>query len=153
MREVDNISSISYREHVELRSTLHALTNRDFICSQCQSKHSNRADHKEMLEKTKRIKGCTTPHTMPVHKISQGGVRVSYASCIGNYFSFSAMGWVNFYNSFEKGVMPFSGGYMDQPAKLIDVMNIIGSYKQDEMIRNAQAQKQAQRTRARGARG
>lgn len=147
MLEVEKISSLSYKEHVELRSTLHALTNRDFICSQCIGKFNSRADGKAMLEKVKRTKGCETPHSMAVHKIVQGGTRLNYNSCIGNFFSYSAMHWVGFYSSFEQGVMPFSGGYMDQPAKFIDVMNIVASHKQDEILRNAQAQKQAAKRR------
>lgn len=152
MYEVDKISSMSYREHIELRSTLHALTNRDFICSTCQSKHSNRPDAQAILDKSKKIKGCTQPLPVAIHKISQGQTRLNYSSCIGNFFSFSAMSWINFYNSFEQGVMPFGGGYMDQPSKFIDVMNIVGSYKQDEMIKSAKQQKNSAR-RARSARG
>lgn len=152
MREVDKISSMSYQEHIELRSTLHALTNREFICSTCQSKYSNRTDAQEMLAKVKRVKGCEIPHKVAVHRITQCGVRLNYASCIGNFFSFSAMNWISFYNSFENGVMPFSGGYMDQPSKFIDVMNVVGSYKQEEMLKSAKQQKQAA-TKPRGIRG
>ena len=152
MIEVDKLSSLSHKEHVELRSTLHALTNRDFICSQCQGKFVSRRDAEEMLAKTKRIKGCETPHKVAVHRIRQGDTKLNYSSCIGNFFSFSAMSWINFYNSFEQGVLPFQGGYMDQPSKFIDVMNIVSNYKQEEMVRSAQAQKQAMR-RSRGGRG
>ncbi len=151
MLEVDKISSMSHREHIELRSTLHALTNRKFVCSTCQSNYANRTDSAQMLAKTKQVNGCEVPHKVAVHRIVQGNTRLNYSSCIGNFFSYSAMGWINFYNSFEQGVMPFAGGYMDQPAKFIDVMNVVSGFKQDEMIRNAQAQKQANRKR--GPRG
>lgn len=143
---------MTMKEHIELRSTLHALSNRDFICSQCQSKYTNRQDATAMLEKVKRIKGCTKPHSAPVHQIRQGKISLAFRDCIGNYFSYSAMSWINFYNAFEKGAMPFPGGYMDQPSKLIDVMNLISNHKQDEMLKAAQAQKIAARTRGR-ARG
>lgn len=151
MQEVDKISSISYKEHIELRSTLHALTNRDFICSKCQSKHASRTDAEEMLAKTKRIKGCEVPHAVAIHKIRQGAVSINYKSCIGNFFSYSSMNWINFYNSFEQGVLPFEGGYMDQPSKFIDVMNIIANHKQEQIIDNAQKQKIA--SKRRGSRG
>lgn len=149
MNEVDRISSISHKEHVELRSTLHALTNRDFICSQCQAKYANSP---EQSEKYRRIKGCEKQLPMPVHKIRQGQIGLQYLSCIGNYFSYSSMTWINFYNSFEQGVLPFEGGYMDQPSKFIDVMNIVGNYKQEQMLVNAQKQKQAAKM-MRGKRG
>lgn len=147
MLEVEKISSLSYQEHVELRSTLHALTNREFICSVCQGKYASRTDAQAMLEKVKRTKGCEVPHPQPVHRIAQSGLKLNYSSCIGNFFSPSAMHWVGYYNAFEKGVMPFPGGYMDQPAKLIDVMSVIGNHKQEEMVKNAHAQKQAGKRR------
>lgn len=57
------------------------------------------------------------------------------------------MSWINFYNSFEQGVLPFEGGYMDQPSKFIDVMNIIANHKQEQILENAQKQRQAAKRR------
>lgn len=154
MHEVDKISSLRVSEHVELRSTLHALTNRDFICSTCQSRFKGRQDEAVQIEKWKKVKACEEMSPEPRHFVGQGQIRLKFRSCIGNYFSPSAMHWINLYNAFEGGTMPFQGGYMDQPSKVIDVMNIIGNHKHEEMLKAAKQQKQASRaTSMRAARG
>lgn len=134
---------------IELRSTLHALSNNDFICSICQGKYEARPDGKQMLEKVKRVKGCESITSNLRHFIIQGNTKLSYNTCIGNFVNDSSIYWINFYNHFEKGVMPFGGGYMDQPAKVIDVMSVVGSHKSDELSKASQKRKQSSRQNVR----
>lgn len=57
------------------------------------------------------------------------------------------------YRLFERGVLPFSGGVMDQPAKLIQVMAIIEGLdlkeKAEQQKRMAANAKRASRKRMR----
>ena len=54
---------------------------------------------------------------------------IKYNRCIGNFHSDAAVNWIQFHEQWKVGAMPFSGNYFDQPAKAIEVMNIINNYK------------------------
>ena len=49
--------------------------------------------------------------------------------------------------------MPFDGGYMDQPAKFIDVMGVVGSHKMEQIKDQANKQKMSSRNNVRNIRG
>ena len=114
---------------VHIKSTLHALYNKDFQCGYCLNKYNSRPDKDAMIERTKKTKGCETPFAVYVHKIVQPEFKISYKDCIGNYFSNAVVHWVIMHDHFERGVMPFNGGYFDQPNKAIEVLSTIGSQK------------------------
>lgn len=149
MIEVQRISSISFKELVELRSTLHALSYKEFVCSYCQGKYANRPDAEFMLEKIKKQKGCEVVGPDERHFIMQGETQLRYNTCIGNFVSDSSIYWIHSYNHFEAGTMPFSGGYMDQPAKIIDIMNVIGAHKNEQIQKQTQRRKQSSRNNVR----
>jgi hypothetical protein len=48
----------------------------------------------------------------------------------------------------DKGILPFDGGYMDQPAKIMEAFSVIRSFKQAK-LREETAKKQT-RVRAQG---
>jgi hypothetical protein len=100
-----------------------------------------------MTQKMRDIKACATVKSEPVQNIDK---EIFFSSCIGNYFDFSAMAMLNVHRHFEAGVMPYAGGLMDQPAKLIEVMGVISSHR---AAREAAAYEKQKREAARGARG
>ena len=149
MREIENISHLTISDTIELRSTLHAISNQDFICSNCLSKYKNRQDAVVMTEKHTKAKGCKEIRKESIFKIRQERMVLNYKTCPGNFFSYSAMSWVNMFNHFEKGVMGFPGSYVEQPNKFIDAMSVIQSHKNEQI----EIETERQKARNRSSRG
>lgn len=139
------ISTLSSQDDVYLTSTLHALSNQDFICSMCKVKYINRADGDRIGAKWRRIKGCESINTgpMPLHYIDKDSFRINYSTCIGNFFSPAVVAWVQAYRKFDKGIMPYAGGYMDQPNKALEILRVIDT--------DFQTRAQAERSKKRGS--
>jgi hypothetical protein len=56
---------------------------------------------------------------------------VIYKSCVGNYNS--NIGFLTeAFSKYEKGMLPFKGTLSDQPAKLIEIFNIIEQRRMDK---------------------
>ena len=127
-----------------MKATLHAIDNRDFICSECIQKNSGR--NEQMLQKIREQKGCFGVKSSPIHNINK---EIFFSSCIGNYFNQAAVSWLSIHEFFDKGQMPFAGSLLDQPAKIIDVMSLIKSHK----IEQAEKRQKQEALKASGRRG
>jgi len=108
---------------VLLKSTLHNVDNRKYICNLCQGKFDGRADKELLLSKVKRIEGCTDTRPI-IYAFSD----LSYSLCPGNFTSGSAVWILGLYREFQKGVLPFPGSLVDQPAKIMECFGIIDEY-------------------------
>lgn len=105
-----------------------------------------------MTAKLRNTKACETTGDY-IHLIRDESVTIRFGTCIGNFFSPSVMHWIEAFDSFEKGTMPFTGNLMEQPSKLLDVMRIIRGHKlrQQEIDHKKQTSKSKQSLR--GLRG
>lgn len=54
-----------------------------------------------------------------------GMPKVNYYKCPTNFASFYVRELVNQFDQFSRGVLPYSGGYDEQPAKFVEAMQII----------------------------
>ena len=126
-----------------LKSTLHALYNKRYQCSACLQSCPGQPDR---LKKIRALNYCEEIGPEYRHMIRDENSTIHFSTCIGNFFSPGVMHWVEVYDMYDKGVMPFSGNLMDQPSKLIDTMRIIRSYKlrQQEIEHKKAMQKQKQ---------
>lgn len=78
-----------------------------------------------MIMKMRKIKGCFDEYPAVKYKVEN----VNYKTCIGNFFDKTVVDLYEAFNNYERGVMPFSGSYMDQPAKIVEVFGVIGGMK------------------------
>jgi len=117
-------------EWAKLKSTLIALHNNRFLCDHCLTLYPARP---KLLEKERRVKGCWDIYSDPIHKFDG----IAYKTCPGNYYDNMVCSWVEAADSFDKGVMPFPGSYFDQPAKAIEVLRIIKTYKTNYQLERA----------------
>jgi len=136
-------------DYVGLKSTLHAIDNPRFQCSKCIKQFSGRRDEKEMLLRDKQGKACDFIANETRHHINY---ELKFKRCIGNFFDYGAVHMLTLYNKYEKGMLPFNGCLSDQPNKIIEVFNIIESYKSERMIQEQNKQKQRSRM-AQGSHG
>lgn len=136
--QVQAISELTLKEWVEIRATLHAIENEKFNCRKCVAKYQGRADGDTMLAKVQKLQGCKEMLPQPTHKI---GEEMSFRSCIGNFTKPQVHALLEAFNRFEQGVLPYAGGLMDQPAKIMAVFDVISAAKAK---RQADAQKKAE---------
>jgi hypothetical protein len=131
-----SLSSLNEGEYVVLLSTLKSIYDKRFSCSTCLSQ-----PRKELLEKTQSIMACKALSPTPRHLLQYGSLDISYRRCIGNFTSASAVQWIQAQSAFDKGSLPFPGGYMDQPAKALEILSVIGGYKTEQEIKAAEARR------------
>lgn len=125
-------------EWARLKSTLIALHNTRFLCSQCLT--GNKGNPK-LLEKERRIKGCWHTYGEPVHMIDG----IKYSTCPGNYYDENCANLIEASEIFDKGVMLYPGAYMEQPAKAIETLRIIRTYKVNYQLERAKQKAASQR--------
>lgn len=134
---LQDLSYLTNKEWVAIKATMHALDDRRFFCDECMSKYSSRRDGAEMLEKSRISKGCYAKGESYIHNIDG---EIFFKKCIGNYYSTKIASLINMNELFQKGVMPMRGALFDQPAKLIEALNVIESIKRESIIKAQQAQ-------------
>lgn len=120
MKQVEDISSVTISDYVRIRTAFYTLENSEFNCGECLHKYRTRPQQFE-------IKGCRDVKATPIHHIDH---EIIFRTCIGNLASQTVGYWFRAADAFDKGVMPFSGSYFDQPNKAIEVIDLIRSLKQ-----------------------
>lgn len=106
------------------------IHNSEFHCHKCKLRTSQEARDKR--------KACSKLSDKEIFQIDS---KVFYRLCPANYWNASSQELIGIYGKFEKGLLPFKGGIMDQPAKFIEVMDLVESFTlkhQEEMTRKAQ---------------
>lgn len=101
-----------------------------------------------MLAKVRENQACFGAKPEPVHTIGDGAMR--FARCIGNYTSQSIYGVLAAYERYRStGVLPYPGGLLDQPNKVLEAFDEIGAHDAEQA--EAQQKKMEAVKRARGA--
>lgn len=50
---------------------------------------------------------------------------ILYRNCIGNHYYGQWASIINYYPKWDRGILPFDGGYMSQPAKFVEIMDLV----------------------------
>ena len=132
------ISSLSDCDFALLNATWLSLTSEDFQCKKIESLYEQRSDA-EIVIKMRRIQqGCGVMSDSP--KVEIG--RIAYHSCLCHEaFQHPLMGYlISLQQNYEKGLLPFSGGVMDQPAQIMEIINLLSSLRAEH---EAEAQAKA----------
>lgn len=104
-----------------------------------------------MLQKRRENKGCFGVKDRVLHKIRdfEGRDKFLFKTCIGNFYNPSASSWLRLQSSYERGVMPFPGSHLDQPAKAIEIFQVVEEHKTAKMIQEQQKLDQERRRNGR----
>lgn len=98
-----------------------------------------------MIEKIRKIKGCWDVSEKPRYTIDD----IGFKKCLGNYYMpvFSSV-W-SMFQMYKKGSMPFGGAMVDQPAKVVEIFNLLynleNEYKQSQMDKERHMANQGRR--------
>lgn len=72
------------------------------------------------------------------HRYEIDGVR--YHKCLCGYRNPSISFYLDIEDKFSKGMLPFPGSYLEQPAKVVEIINKITSLKFDKRERDYKKQ-------------
>ena len=104
---------------------------RQFNCHNQIHKLSKQPNSEIRVEDFKNKNGCGERITKHVrYRVSN----IKFHSCLCDFRNSSMNTYLNMYEQYEIGSLPFKGNLMDQPAYIIDVMGLIENlyYKREE---------------------
>jgi hypothetical protein len=105
-----------------VKSSIEVIYNQALQCNRCTLKTD------ENYRETR--KGCTgkVPFKRP---LSEG---IFYTICAGNFYNQAYGQLLDVHRQFRKGILANHGGLLDQPAKYLDVMNLVESIVSEKEI-------------------
>lgn len=138
IQTVEAITFLSEREILTLRSTLISEYDDRFNCRSCVQMIRSRAKDEAQVKRALWQKGCaeSVPHIVYQDEVFQ------YHTCPRMHHSNQVREFINAESLTERGLLPFSGGIFDQPAKMMEVFSVIKSFKTAK-LREEEAKKSA----------
>lgn len=124
------------------------MKERQFDCGTCLNKWAGRTDSAEMTEANRKVKGCWGS-TEFLHEIVVPGGRISFKTCVGNLVQDGMFHWIVLHRQFQKGVLPYPGSLSEQPAKVLELFELIDSFK-IQQAEEEEKRKQKPKGRRRG---
>lgn len=128
-------------EYFSVVTTFNILADKHqtFNCNKCIA-DLKKFESDEIIEKEKKRKHCTTIKSgNPIVDLQQNSVGFEYYTCVGNFYDKSVENLLSMAGKFEAGIMPYDGGLFDQPAKLVEALDLCQNLKmkhQTDMMKN-----------------
>lgn len=135
--KIDELSSITPHENIALTASYYYLAEDTFKCHE-KEKRIARTLGKEKAKQQ-----------METHGISKQEPRftidgINFHKCVCQYRSNRLGFYLDLLDKQSKGILPFEGSYLDQPAKLIEIINRLDYVKTDIEARRIQKQQKEQ---------
>lgn len=127
------MSEVSNHEFVQLVSTFWFRADESFNCFSCKKKMSAGVRDRQ--------KACFTPRDREI--VNYNG-SIKYFTCPSNHYNAGTSRLIDMFRHFQQGVLPFEGGLLDQPAKIIEVFRIVENLeieRQNDIAKRNQWQK------------
>jgi len=96
-----------------------------YHCYTCKNKHKEADDWEKTNRLLRERKGCFDE--IMEYKVDN----VIFRKCVGNFILPNTEVYLSMWILYQKGVMPYPGSYTEQPAKIIQIFNIINARKQE----------------------
>jgi hypothetical protein len=123
------LNELSGTDTAKIFANVEILYNKQYNCFSCKKKFS------EAYRNERRY--CTKSSEKPIHKING----INFHRCIGSFYCAGYFSINDIVRNYRNGVLPFSGGLLDQPAKVIEAISYAESLtlsKEIEQQRKAQ---------------
>lgn len=148
-----DISSLTNYDVALLRGSWLALTNEEYQCEKHYEKLALRADADVVIPYERKKKGCGVYSEEP--RVTVDGFNYHMCLCHKGFHHPNFGTLVLMHEAYEKGILPFEGPLVDQPAKIIDIFNILNSFnleRQQELQKKNEevAKRQAPKGKPRG---
>lgn len=154
MKKIKEISTLTDNDYYELVSTFITFSQPKYRCSDCKLKYKN-DDVKR--EKYLENMACSYYANKPRHEYNpdfnnKDNPKIKYKNCIGNHYHGGWGMFINFISKYNEGSLPFEGGLMEQPAKFVDVMNLVHNLISEKEQEDQKRQQSIERSRQHGKR-
>lgn len=118
--EIIRLNTLTEFETLQVTASIWSIFDEKWNCYKCMtSRH---------FEAYKKVKGCvSTPKT----NYQVEGFKIN--KCLGNFTSREVYSYFEMFKMYERGIMPFGGAMVDQPAKVIDLFNMIEQLKAEKI--------------------
>lgn len=110
---------IQPNEYISLVSTFWAINDKEYNCSFCKKKFS------QSVRDTR--KACSVIRDKPVLSYGEMSYEIKYYKCPTNFYNPALAMLIDNFRHFRNGVLPYQGGLMDQPCKIVDIYNLVES--------------------------
>jgi len=139
--QVMKVSSISNADTALITAHWMNIVEEEFQCNKVEEAYSNRNDA-ELAIKMRRIKhGCGILSSSV--KVEVGYIGYHSCLCYKGYKHPLMSGILQLREAYEKGVLPFSGGILEQPAQVMEILSLINRLHSEYEL--AQSKKQLNR--------
>lgn len=118
------ISGLTDSERVEILANFEIAAEKTFQCEACMATRPPR-------ERTK--KGCQGPGKgVAIWRLTVGEKPLyDISTCLGNFWNPGVMHWMQVHQQFKAGILPFEGPLLDQPAKVMDIFDLLGTLENE----------------------
>lgn len=115
------------------------IRDAEYNCRLCKNKYSRRSE--EIQESHQRKKGCFSTFNKPILEYlpkysMRGNSKILYNHCPARFYDGGVAELISYHSKFESGIMPYSGGFYQQPSKFVEIMelihNLINEYKEEQ---------------------
>jgi hypothetical protein len=120
-----------------------------FSCHDCwtQFDHHPGEAKIELLHKAQKLKGCRNDRHKPY--VFEN---LEFHRCPGNFVGSDVKQLLVQFQNYERGVLPFGGSLGEQPAKIVELFNLINGYRSVKIVQKHEEQKREQARKSRGSR-
>ena len=136
--KVDDMNNISTYEYIKIVSTVEAILDKRFNCFNCQNMYSEKQDYEKRREtyiqhtrKKREGQSCFSINKRCIYQLEN----IKYYTCVGNFYDKSVCCLYEMFILYEKGVLPYAGALVDQPAKIIEIFQLIGGLRSSKAER------------------
>lgn len=110
----------------------YASENPKYNCQKCLTNKKGRIDFEEKNREYRARKGCFGAAFKP-NEIKTDQFTLTTLGCFGN-FTDNYVGYLySMFNMWEKGILPYKGCLLDQPAKIVECFDLIVSLREERI--------------------
>lgn len=137
LAEIQQVSFLTTDETFSLMSTFMVIHDKSLQCGTCTKRLTQQVRDSRM--------GCSKPANQEVFHFKK---TYFWTSCPANMWNGACQELISIYRHFERGLLPFPGGLMDQPAKVLECFDLIENLMIEDR-KNRQEKQMAQAKRKR----
>lgn len=101
------------------------MTTPKYRCDDCKLKYKGEKFIKQQEFMACNYESKDSRHGYTPDFNNKGNPKILYNKCIGNYYNGYWSSIINYYERYSNGIMPFNDGFMNLPAKFVDVMSLV----------------------------
>lgn len=138
-KRVLDISCISLYESALINATWLSLTSEDFQCAKIESFYEKRSDAEIAIKMRRITQGCGVISDRVRVEVNN----IQYHSCLcHDNFQYPAIGYlIQLRQNYENGILPFAGGVLEQPAQVMEMIQLMVQLQQEWELAQSKKEK------------